>query len=294
MTDDQRWSAVAGSRSIDLGDLRVSYVPDGVVGLKPRGWFPGTTDDDWRTHRQHLDDAGQLVASIGGLLVEHGSRAMLIDAGFGPSAFPDDPQNPVIGAIHGGGLLDNLAELGRRPDEIEAVAITHLHTDHIGWAHRGAFPAARILISEREWERRDERSPNVTDEMLDRLGAQLETVHDGQEVFPGVRVRHSFGHTPGHVSYTLTSGDQRLIVIGDALHSAVQIDNPTWPVWPDTDRDEAIRSRLDLVRELREPNTIGFGVHFADVQFGRVTTEPAGTRWLPFGDFNGNQRVDFH
>ncbi|MCI2424079.1 MBL fold metallo-hydrolase [Saccharopolyspora sp. K220] len=281
MSDEQRWNTAAGIRSIELGDLRVSYVPDGVVGLKPRGWFQETTEDDWREHARHLGETGHLVASIGGLLVERGSRAVLIDAGFGPSAFPDDPQNPIIGAIRGRDLLDNLGKLGRAPDEIEAVAITHLHTDHIGWVHHGAFPTARLLVSEQEWQRRDEHAPDVTDEMLDRMGAQVETVHDGQEIFPGVRARHSFGHTPGHTSYTITSGGQRLIVIGDALHSAVQIGNPTWPVWIDTDRAEAIRSRLDLVRELREPNTIGFGIHFADVQFGRAIAESDTTRWEP-------------
>ncbi|MEV0697483.1 MBL fold metallo-hydrolase [Saccharopolyspora sp. NPDC050389] len=281
MNDAQRWNAVAGIRSIDLGDLRVSYVPDGVVGLKPRGWFPETTEDDWREHAQHLDEAGQLVASIGGLLVERGSRAMLIDAGYGPTGSPDDPANPVIGAIHGRDLLDNLAELGREPDEIEAVAITHLHTDHIGWAHHGAFPKARVLLSEREWEHRDQHAPDVTEEMLDRLGEQVETVHDGQEIFPGVRVRTTFGHTPGHASYAISSGSRRLIVMGDALHSAVQIENPTWPVWADVDRDAAIRSRQDLLRELREPDTLGFGIHFADVQFGRVTTESGTARWAP-------------
>ncbi|MGP4018318.1 MBL fold metallo-hydrolase [Saccharopolyspora sp. 5N708] len=282
MSDDQRWNTAAGIRSLDLGDLRISYVPDGAVGLKPRGWYPKTTDDDWRAHARHLGEAGYLVASIGGLLVEQGSRAMLIDAGFGPSAAPDDPQNPLIGAINGGELPDNLAKLGREPDEIEAVAITHLHTDHIGWARQGAFPAARLLVSEQEWARRAEHAPDVTDEMLARLSAQVETVHDGQEVFPGVRVRYSFGHTPGHASYTITSGDRRLIVIGDALHSAVQVGNPTWPVCIDTDREQAIRSRLDLVRELREPNTIGFGVHLADVQFGRVVADSGDTAsWAP-------------
>ncbi|MBF6510961.1 MBL fold metallo-hydrolase [Nocardia farcinica] len=281
MIAEHRWSAVAGARSIELGDLRISYVPDGAVGLKPRGWFPETSADDWRDRAHHLDGAGQLVASIGGLLVERGPRAMLIDAGFGPVSRPDDPGNPAVGATRGGDLLDNLAALGRAPGEVEAVAITHLHTDHIGWAHRGAFPAARILLAEPEWESREEHAPDVTDEMLTALGAQVETVHDGQEVFPGVRVRYTSGHTPGHASYVITSGDQRLIVIGDALHSAVQIADPTWPVWADVDRAEAIRTRQDLVRELQEPSTIGFAVHFADVQFGRAITDSGTPRWQP-------------
>ncbi|MFF1711896.1 MBL fold metallo-hydrolase [Streptomyces sp. NPDC058268] len=49
-------------------------------------------------------------------------------------------------AVHGGELLDNLARVGRRPQDIEAVAITHLHGDHAGWlSHR--TPAAVCLPS---------------------------------------------------------------------------------------------------------------------------------------------------
>ncbi|MER7010639.1 MBL fold metallo-hydrolase [Saccharopolyspora sp. NPDC000359] len=278
MIAEQRWSAEAGARTIELGDLRISYVPDGAVGLKPRGWFPETTAQDWRDHAHHLDGAGQLVASIGGLLVERGPRAMLVDAGFGPASRPDDPANPAVAATRGGALLDNLAALGRAPEQVEAVAITHLHTDHIGWAHRGAFPAARILVAEPEWERRDQRAADVTEAVLAGLEPQLETIREGQEVFPGVRVRYSVGHTPGHASYVITSGDRRLVVLGDALHSAVQIANPSWPVWADVDRAAAIRSRQELVRELQQPGMIGFGVHFADVQFGRVGDDGA---WCP-------------
>ncbi|GAA2791680.1 MBL fold metallo-hydrolase [Saccharopolyspora taberi] len=278
----QRWNQVAGIRSIRLGDLRVSYVPDGAVRLKPRGWFPESTAQDWRERTEHLDETGSLVASIGALLVEHGDRAMLIDAGYGPSHQPDDPSNEIIGELRAGELIDNLARLGRRPHEIESVAITHLHTDHIGWACRpGVFPGARYLISEPEWTLRDQHAADVSDEMLERLAHQVVPVADGEEVFPGVRVRLSPGHTPGHASFVVTSKQRRLIVLGDALHNAVQIAQPTWPVRIDVDREQAIRSRQELVAELLEPDTLGFGGHFADVVFGRAVRDGGTARWSP-------------
>ncbi|WP_430381177.1 hypothetical protein [Streptomyces actuosus] len=40
----------AGIRSIRLGTTKVSFVPDGVVLLPPRGWLPDTTDEVWRAH----------------------------------------------------------------------------------------------------------------------------------------------------------------------------------------------------------------------------------------------------
>lgn len=285
----RRLRRVSGIRSFRLGELKISYVPDGAVELKPLGWLADSTEEYWAAHPEYLDASGNLVASIGGLLVEHGERALLIDAGFGPQAWPADPEHPFIGAIHGGELLDSLAALGRAPEEIEAVAFTHLHTDHLGWAclpvpgtDRIAFAGARYLFSEPEWaQRRPNAGHGVTQEMLTTLEPQVRTVVDDEEIFPGVRVLLTPGHTPGHTAYTITSGGRRLIAFGDAMHTSVQIDHPDWSAGPDHDPVESAVHRRRLVAELARPDTIGFGVHFADVVFGRVRPNQDGPAWHP-------------
>jgi glyoxylase-like metal-dependent hydrolase (beta-lactamase superfamily II) len=267
----------ATMRSLQLGDTRVSYVPDGAVQLNPRAMLPATTEEVWAAHPEYLDDSGNLVASIGALLVERGDRALLIDAGFGPLSFPGRPDN-LPGAIHGGALLDGLAALGRDPAEIEAVAFTHLHVDHVGWAwhpapgsDRPAFTGADYLISEAEWAQRHLAEAGGTSrQMLDALEPRVRTVTDGQEIFPGVRAQLTPGHTAGHAAYVISAGKQRLIAFGDALHSPIQVGHPEWSAAFDHDPDEAASFRHQLVRELAEPGTIGFGIHFADVVFGRV------------------------
>ncbi|GAA3090232.1 MBL fold metallo-hydrolase [Streptomyces rectiviolaceus] len=292
----------SGIRSLQLGETKVTYVPDGAVQLTPRGWLPDTTDEDWAARPEYLDDTGHLAAGIGGLLVEHGDRALLIDTGFGPQSFPAEPGH-AIGAIRGGELLDNLAALGRGPEEIEAVAFTHLHIDHIGWAwhpapgsDQPAFTRADYLVAEPEWSQRHLLEAHGTDkETLAALAPKVRTVADGQEIFPGVRVRFVPGHTPGHAAYVITSsgpggrggpgsGGQRLIAFGDALHSPVQIGRPEWSAAPDHDSVQSTDFRHRLVRELQEPDTIGFGIHFADVVFGRVRAEAGRAVWHPLDD----------
>jgi glyoxylase-like metal-dependent hydrolase (beta-lactamase superfamily II) len=130
---DERLRRPARIRSVWLGDTRVSFVPDGAIQGRPRAWLPDTTDEIWSAHPEYLDTSGHLVASTGGLLVENGDRALLIDAGWGPVSLPAEPGSPN-GAVYGGALLASLVELGRRPEEIETVAFTHLHIDHLGWA----------------------------------------------------------------------------------------------------------------------------------------------------------------
>ncbi|MFF9002194.1 MBL fold metallo-hydrolase [Streptomyces achromogenes] len=289
LAQDDRLRRPAGIRSVRLGDTKVSFAPDGAVQGRPRAWLPDTTDDTWAAHPEYLDASGHLVASVGGLLVEHGDRALLIDAGFGPRSLPADPDTPN-GRLYGGALLDSLAELGRRPGEIEAVAFTHLHPDHIGWAvhpapgtNRLAFAHADHLVPEPEWAARDlpEAAGGPFAEIVAAPAPRVRAVTDGQEIFPGVRVRVTAGHTAGHAEYVITGGGRRLIAFGDSLHSPIQADHPEWSCVYDHDPAGAADHRRRLVAELAEPGTIGFGVHFADVVFGRVRRGGDGPAWQP-------------
>ncbi|MFF0495337.1 MBL fold metallo-hydrolase [Nocardia aobensis] len=285
---EERLSRPATIRSIQLGETKVSFAPDGAVQGKPLDWLPDTTEQTWSANPQYLDASGHVVASIGALLVEHGGRALLIDAGFGPQSMPADPASPN-GVIYGGSLLDSLSELGRRPEDIEAVAFTHLHPDHIGWAwhpgpgsDRPVFTAAEYLVAEREWAHRDLlEAGGTTAEIAASLAPRVRTVTDRQEIFPGVEVQIADGHTAGHVRYVITGGDTRLIAFGDALHSPIQVDHPEWSCVYDHDRIRATEHRRRLLAELEEPDTIGFGNHFADVVFGRVRRDGDGPSWRP-------------
>ncbi|MGW7101902.1 MBL fold metallo-hydrolase, partial [Streptomyces sp. NPDC054838] len=283
---DVRLRRPSGIRSIRLGETKVSYVPDGDVRLRPLELLPDTTAEVWAAHPEYLDATGRLVGSVGGLLVEHGDRALLIDAGFGPQTFeaPDGP----LGVIRGGALADGLAELGRRPEDIEAVAFTHLHVDHLGWAchtapggDRPVLAHADYLISEPEWDRRDLLEAQGMTEQVAALAPSVRTIKDGQEVFPGVHVRITPGHTVGHAEYVITGGGRRLIAFGDAVHSPIQIDHPEWSSAFDHDLVRTAGHRRRLVAELAEPGTIGFGVHFADVVFGHVRRDGDGPAWRP-------------
>jgi glyoxylase-like metal-dependent hydrolase (beta-lactamase superfamily II) len=282
---DERYRRPATIRSLTLGDTRVSYLPDGAVQLDPRALLPDSTDETWAGHPKYLDDTGNLVASIGALLVERGDRALLIDAGFGPRSLPAEPGN-LPGVMYGGALLDSLAQLGRKPAEIEAVAFTHLHLDHVGWAwhpapdsDRPVFGHADFLVTDAEWASRDMSEQHG----MPVLEPQVRSVADGEEIFPGVRVRLIPGHTAGHTGYEISSGDQRLIAFGDAIHSPIQVANPSWSSAFDLDPARSAAARHHLLTELADPGTIAFGIHFADVVFGRVRPDGRTWRWVPVG-----------
>ncbi|WP_378734609.1 MBL fold metallo-hydrolase [Nocardia brasiliensis] len=289
-------------RTIRHGLMKLTYVPDGAVFLKPRGWLPDATEQDWVTYAEHLDADGYLVAGIGGLLVQYGRRALLIDAGIGPVVAPDHPANPMTGATYGGALLRNLARLGVA-NRIEAVAFSHLHLDHFGWTLQpwpGGTPPfgdARYLIAEPEWEFWQSLAPDLvealpdwakasmtTPAMLAAMAPRVQPILNGDEIFPGIRAQSIPGHSPGHTAFAIKSLGRRLVMIGDALHSPVQVAHPEWTSASDFNPVEGIRRRRILVDRLATTGDLAFGIHFADVPFGRVHRDPDGrTTWIPVG-----------
>lgn len=277
MFDTARWASPSRNRSITIGDARISYVLDGAVQLDPR-WLGASVAQAPAPVLGHLDREGYLVGSVGALLIEHDGHRMLIDAGYGSHRVPAEVTPDGLGRLEGGLLTESLHELGVTPDQIEAVAFTHLHDDHLGWAP--LFDQARYVVSEAEWAWwRTWGDPAKAE----TLQARLDVDGSGREIIPGVSVFPTPGHTPGHTAYVLESGGERLIAFGDVMHSPIQFADPRWGSANDSDRAQAVASRHAVIGELSDDKTVGFGGHFADVVFGQVHDDPAGRRlrWHP-------------
>jgi glyoxylase-like metal-dependent hydrolase (beta-lactamase superfamily II) len=269
-------------RSVEVGDIRVSYVPDGAVKMVPRFLFPETSDDDWGENGRYLDGSGWLTISSGGLLVEHGSRAVLIDAGYGP--YPEPVSRPEFGIaqMYGGALIDNLKALGRRPRDVEAIAITHLHVEHVGWAAHPDFAHAACLVSPTEWDSR-RAEYGVTEEVLGAIEPRYRPITDGEEILPGLTALALPGHTPGQMGFEVASGDERLLAFADVLHSPIQVTHPDWILVGDLVPEETAAMRRAVLDRLAQDQIKGFGIHFADVGFGTVRRVGAEFSWEPLG-----------
>ena len=275
-------------RRLELDDVRLTYVVDGAMVLDAADFFPAVPGEYWREHPDLVDAAGRIVMSAGGLLVERDGRKLLIDAGLGPYAGPLAVGEKPFGAADSGSMPAMLAELGVDPGEVEAVAFTHLHADHAGWAFqdgRKFFPNARYLVAAQEWAPHEHgiAVPGVlVDHTVAPMRGSHELIQEGEEVWPGMHAIVTPGHTPGHSSFIVTSGAERIIAFGDVFHAPVQITHPEWGSAPDVDSDAVLAARQRLVGELTRPGTLGFAAHFGDQAFGRVVRDEAGVAvWEP-------------
>jgi glyoxylase-like metal-dependent hydrolase (beta-lactamase superfamily II) len=57
--------------------------------------------------------------------------------------------------------------------------------------------------------------------LLAAITPKVQAFAPGAQVTPSIKAVPLPGHTPGHSGYQITSGDSRLLYIGDALHSSV-------------------------------------------------------------------------
>ena len=84
---------------------------------------------------------------------------------------------------------------------------------------------------------------------LNEYRSQMRTFETEYEVAPGVVVRRTGGHTPGHSVVRLASGGDRLTFAGDAVFQ-VAFEHPEWFNGFEHDPEEAARVRVRLLQEL--------------------------------------------
>jgi Arc/MetJ-type ribon-helix-helix transcriptional regulator len=91
---------------------------------------------------------------------------------------------------------------------------------------------------------------------VNEYGSQLRAFDEEHEIAPGVIVRRTGGHTPGHGVVRLASGGDALTFAGDAVF-AVGFDQPDWHNGFEHDPEVAARVRIRYLRiTIGHPYTI--------------------------------------
>lgn len=271
-----------------VGDARVTIVSDGYFRLPTDGLGVNADRDEVQAFlKRHFLSPELGYSHTNHLFVEVGDAKVLVDVGSGNRFMENTGQ-----------LMGNLEAAGIDPYAITHVVITHAHPDHI-WGIRDGFdeaiiPDAEYLIGEAEhayW---------MQDGLVDRVpaedqqfvlgavnsievdGAEWTLVQDGHEVVPGLTMIDTPGHTPGHMSLRVDSGDQSLIALGDSMsHAYTNFAHPEWYNGFDADGDQTVATRKRLLDMAAEDRIAVLGYHFPFPGVGHVQRDGDQYRFVP-------------
>jgi glyoxylase-like metal-dependent hydrolase (beta-lactamase superfamily II) len=215
--------------------------------------------------------------AVNAFLIHSQGRVALIETGCGTYMQPTS-----------GKVLANLAAAGTQASEIDAVLLTHMHPDHSaglsdresGKAH---FENAELVVHENEpkhWLDDANMAGASEREQLLYFQCAREQIapyanrmrpFTGGEVFPGVTAIPRPGHTPGHTTFLISSGDDQLLIWGDTVHvPEVQTARPEVCIAFDCDPAAAEASRRAVFDMVATDRLLVTGMHLHFPGFSRL------------------------
>ncbi len=193
--------------------------------------FPSATHEQWAAARDldpeawgtGADDGLWVLPFRAFVIAGPEDHVTIVDLGVGTSTSPAAPWAPGAGE-----LPDRLTELGITPSDVGTVVLTHLHEDHVGWVlGRAGLPlfgnADHVIQAAEVAAVAEDRM--ICEATVDPLRAAglLRELDGPYALRPGIDVEPTPGHTVGHQSVWLSSGDDVLLLTGDVLVHAVQL-----------------------------------------------------------------------
>lgn len=271
-----------------LGDLRITALSDGTVPQDLHKLLLGITPKEVDNLLDRAFLKNPVEASINAFLLQTHEGLVLIDAGAGE----------VFGPGYGGRLVDSLAAAGVEPAQIRHVLITHVHSDHSGGLvvkGQPVFPNAVIHVGKPDVDfflgARGAERQGYADHYFSEAEtalrpylaqSRLKTFRSGEEILPGITATIHPGHTPGAAFFTVRSGKDAMVFIGDTLHvSAVQFPRPGVTIVYDVVPAQASAVRRAAFDQFARERTLVAAPHLPFPGIGHVRRDQAGYAWIP-------------
>lgn len=292
----QNKTQVPGYYRMALGNFEVTALYDGPIDIDQKLLKSIATRDIQRLLARQFLKGPKVQTAVNAYLINTGSKLILVDAGaaklFGPEL---------------GNIVNNLKAAGYAPEQVDTVLVTHLHGDHVNGL---VTPEGqRVFANAEVWSAKADNDFWLSEEIAAKApkdfqpffkmsrdaaapylaAGKWKSFDSDRELIPGISSVDTHGHTPGHASYLLQSGDQRLMILGDLVHNhAVQFAHPEVAIEFDTDAKQAVVTRKHIFALAAKERLLVAGMHLPFPGIGHIRKEAKAYGWVPveFGPYS--------
>ena len=183
------------------------------------------------------------------LIQTNDGKNILVDSGLladytAPSGVPPAEQRKNV--------IEHLNDLGLHPDDIDILICTHFDPDHAGY--HDAFTKAELIVQREHYALARSGHPRFASVRAhwDHPALHYRIIDGDTELFPGLTLLETSGHTTGHQSVLVRlpqTGPVLLAIDAVALERLFTPDRQAWPV---DEHEEQLRTStrklLDLVK----------------------------------------------
>jgi glyoxylase-like metal-dependent hydrolase (beta-lactamase superfamily II) len=272
-----------------LGDFEITVLSDGArTSPIPDGYVKNVGKDQVLAAAEAAYmPKGQLTVPFNPMVVNTGSKLILLDTGFGPGA------GPTIGL-----LQQSLAGAGIDAKQIDTVIITHMHPDHSNGLKTAdgalVYPNAEIKVPAVDWafwmsddnmgkaEGLYKNFFQINRKTFTGLESKVTRYDWGKEVAPGVTAIDTSGHTPGHTALAIASGSSRVLFQADVTNvPELFVRNPDWHVMFDYDPVKAAQTRRKFYDMAVAEKALISGFHYPFPSLAHIEKAGTGFREIP-------------
>ena len=252
-------------------------ISDGVLKLDGGSVFGQVPKVAWE-NSVTTDRKNRITLGLNCLLLQVCGKNVLVDTGVGTKENDKDKEN--LGLVPSR-LLKGLKGVGLTPKDIHAVILTHLHFDHCGGCTRldragslvPTFSKATYYVQRQCWA--DACNPNERCSASHRPESflpieergQLELLDGDSELFPGLNVIVTDGHSKGHQMVMFNHGGERVVFLGDLVPTHHHLNLPVISAF-DYSPERTLEQKREVLTDAERQGWLIVFPHGSDTKAG--------------------------
>lgn len=262
-----------------FGRLELSIIKECQFKLDGGAMFGVVPKTLW-SKQSKSDDFNRITLSCNLLLIEGPDFKILVETGMGLKWSKQEIDRYEIKTLVN---WDNIVEpFALVHEDINAVVISHLHFDHAGGCTKmvqgnliPTFPNAKHYVQKGEWEfahnanSRAKASYRLEDFEPILEHGLLELIDGDTEIYPGIWLKLTGGHTKCHQVLSFADSGQKGIFLADIMPTVAHV-NPAWVMGYDHFPLTSCDYKNSILKEASDNNYLVVFDHEFNIPWGHV------------------------